>query len=139
MDACLVSEAVAASVRPGEHGTTFGGAPLACAAIEVTLDIIEEEDLMEKARRVGEVLEESLIALPGVESVRGRGAWIGVVLDRPAKSIRELLIEDGYLVGTAGDPRVLRLAPPAAMPLWVCRHLGAALYQALSGPASAVA
>lgn len=137
--ACLVTTAVAETVSPGEHGTTFGGAPLACAAVEATLDIIEDEQLMDQATGVGEALRETLTSLPGVVSVRGQGAWIGVVLDRSAKPIQQALMEAGYLVGTAGDPHVLRLAPPAAMPLWVCRHLGAAIDQALSGAVSAVA
>ena len=129
--ACLVSEAVAQTVKPGEHGTTFGGAPMACAAVEATLDIIVDEGLIEKARVVGETLAGALGQLPGVVEVRGSGAWIGVVLDRPAGAVKDALLARGFLVGTASDPHVLRLAPPAVMPPWVCCELAETLGEVL--------
>lgn len=137
--ACLVTRELAASVRPGEHGTTFGGAPLACAAVEATLDIIEDEGLLEKARGVGDALKQALEGLDGVVEVRGGGAWIGVLLDRPAGPVKDGLLAEGYLAGTASDPNVLRLAPPAVMPPWVCEQLGQALGRVLAGAAVAVA
>jgi acetylornithine/N-succinyldiaminopimelate aminotransferase len=118
--ACLMTRAVADTVRPGEHGTTFGGAPLACAAVEATLAILEEEDLMAKARAIGAVLRDALRDQPGIEEVRGGGAWIGIALDRPAGPVKDALLQEGFLAGTATDPTVLRVAPPAVMPLWVC-------------------
>jgi len=129
--ACLMTEAVARTARPGEHGTTFGGAPMACAAVEATLQIIEEEGMLERARKVGETLGRALGQLPGVVELRGSGAWIGVVLDRPAAPVKEQLLERGYLVGTASDPQVLRLAPPAVVPLWACCELAETLGEIL--------
>jgi acetylornithine/succinyldiaminopimelate/putrescine aminotransferase len=137
--ACLLDRAVAATVRPGEHGTTFGGAPLACAAVEVTLDIIEEEGLLARARAVGEALKVALGAVDGVTAVRGAGAWIGVVLDRPAGPVRDALLDRGWLTGTASDPLVLRLAPAATMPLWACQHLADALAEVLTGHSTVAA
>lgn len=128
--ALLLTEAMAATVKPSEHGTTFGGAPMACAAVEATLDIIVQEGLMEKATKLGEAML-SKLQIPGVVETRGAGAWIGVVLDRPAKPVAAFLIEKGFLVGTSSDPRVLRLAPPAVMPLYVVDQLAEALGQAL--------
>lgn len=131
--ACLMTEAVAQTVRPGEHGTTFGGAPLACAAVEATLDILADEGLLERATQVGDTLIEALTGLAGVVAVRGSGAWIGVQLDRPAAPVKQALLQQGFLVGTASDPHVLRLSPPAVVPLWACKTLADALGQALSG------
>lgn len=131
--ALLLTEAMAATVKPSEHGTTFGGAPLACAAVEATLDIIVQEGLIAKATALGDAMIAKL-AMPGVVEVRGGGAWIGVVLDRPAKPIAATLLERGFIVGTSSDARVLRLAPPAVMPLYVVDQLADALRDALAAP-----
>lgn len=131
--ALLLTEALRATVKPGEHGTTFGGAPLACAAVEATLTIVEEEDLLAKARALGERMKEEL-RVPGVREVRGAGAWAGVVLDRPAKPVAARLLELGFLVGTSSDPHVVRLAPPAVLPPHVVGELGRALARALETP-----
>lgn len=130
VSALLLNEALRATVKPGEHGTTFGGGPLACAAIEVTLSIIEEEGLLEKARVLGERMKTEL-SVPGVREVRGAGAWMGVVLDRPARPVADRLRELGFLVGTSSNPQVLRLAPPAVLPESAVAELGTALASAL--------
>jgi len=128
--ALLLTDAMRATVKPGEHGTTFGGAPLACAAVEVTLSILEEEGLLAKARALGEQMKAELRA-PGVREVRGAGAWIGLVLDRPAKPVAARLLELGFLVGTSSDPHAMRLAPPAVMPGHAVTELARALETAL--------
>ncbi|TVQ90747.1 MAG: aspartate aminotransferase family protein [Deltaproteobacteria bacterium] len=137
--ACLMRRAIAQTVAPGEHGTTFGGAPLACAAIEVTLDILTEEGMLERACEVGETLRQALGGIDGVVGLRGKGAWIGVELDRPAGPVHRALFERGWLVGTSSDPCVLRLAPPAVMPLWACHHLADALAEVLASARHAAA
>jgi acetylornithine/N-succinyldiaminopimelate aminotransferase len=124
--ALLLTKKMVETVRPGEHGTTFGGAPLACAAVEITLDILVQEGMLAKANALGAAMKQKL-AIPGVTTVRGDGAWIGVVLDRPAKPIAAMLLEKGFIVGTSSDPNVLRLAPPAVMPLYVVDQLAEAL------------
>jgi acetylornithine/N-succinyldiaminopimelate aminotransferase len=126
-----MTEKLAETVKPSEHGTTFGGAPMACAAVEATLDIIVSEGLMDKAKALGEAMMKQLV-MPGVLQVRGGGAWCGVVLDRPAKPVAAGLLERGYIVGTASDPHVLRLAPPAVMPLYVVDQLAEALKAVLA-------
>jgi acetylornithine/N-succinyldiaminopimelate aminotransferase len=128
--AVLMTQEAADSIAPGEHGTTFGGGPMACAAVEATLQIIEEDSLLEKARVLGARMKERL-NLPFVKAMRGDGAWIGLVLDRPAKPIARALVEQGFLVGTAIDPKVLRLSPPAVMPLYAVELLGRALEELL--------
>jgi acetylornithine/succinyldiaminopimelate/putrescine aminotransferase len=137
--ACLLTRAMAATVKPGEHGTTFGGAPLACAAAEATLDIIQDEGLLEKASEIGHTLRDALAGVPGIVATRGAGAWIGVVLDRPTGPVSKALLSRGFLVGTSSDPKVMRLAPPAVMPLWACRHLAENLAEILSSDKTAAA
>lgn len=131
--AVLMTEALKQTVKPGEHGTTFGGAPMACAAVEATLAIIEEEDLLARARHLGALMKATL-KVPGVKEVRGSGAWVGVVLDRPAKGVAAKLLERGFFVGTSTDPNVLRLAPPAVTPDYAVHQLGIALADALATP-----
>ncbi|MFT6157560.1 MAG: acetylornithine aminotransferase/acetylornithine/N-succinyldiaminopimelate aminotransferase [Myxococcota bacterium] len=128
----LMTEAVAKTVSPGEHGTTYGGGPLACAAVQATLEVLESEGLMAKATTLGEVMRSTLITLDGVTAVRGAGAWIGCVLDRPVRPVVDALREQGFLVGTAGDPHVLRLAPPAVMPEYAVHLLVDAMRGVLS-------
>jgi len=113
--AVLMSSAVADTIGPGEHGTTFGGAPLACAAVEATLAVIASEDLLATATALGEKMHAAL-QMHGVVEVRGTGVWVAVVLDRPAKPVASARLEAGFLVGTSTEPRVLRLSPPAVLP-----------------------
>jgi acetylornithine/N-succinyldiaminopimelate aminotransferase len=115
MGAVLVSEEIAAGVKPEDYGTTFGGGPLACAAAEATVRVIEEEDLLGNVRRGSQRLREGLAHLPGVEEVRGEGFLLGVVLDRPGRPVREALLERGVLVGGSDVPHVLRLLPPLVL------------------------
>jgi acetylornithine/succinyldiaminopimelate/putrescine aminotransferase len=115
MGAVLVSEEIAAGVKPEDYGTTFGGGPLACAAAEATVRVIEEEDLLGNVRRGSQRLREGLAHLPGVEEVRGEGFLLGVVLDRPGRPVREALLQRGVLVGGSDVPNVLRLLPPLVL------------------------
>ncbi|MCA9569309.1 MAG: aspartate aminotransferase family protein [Myxococcales bacterium] len=131
--ACLMTDAVAATARPGEHGTTFGGGPLAAAAVEATLAIVEDEDLLARGNALGQEMAAVLGRIPGVLEVRGSGPWLGVVLDRPAKIVAAGLRDQGFLVGTSSDPYVLRLAPPAVTPVFAVRLLGEALSDVLGG------
>lgn len=129
--ALLLTEAAAATVKPGEHGTTFGGGPLACAAVRATLEIVQEEGLLERATTLFDTMRTAL-SVPGVVEVRGGGAWAGIVLDRPALPVKNALLEAGFLVGTASDPYVLRLAPPAATPRHAVIELASALAHAIA-------
>lgn len=113
--AVLMSRAMADTVKPGDQGTTFGGGPLAAAAVEATLDILQGEGLLDKAVQLERWMKEEL-QVPGVKEIRGAGAWIAVVLDRPAKPVAGALMAAGFLVGTATEPNTLRLSPPAILP-----------------------
>lgn len=132
--ALLLTDAMAKTVKPSEHGTTFGGAPMACAAVEATLEIIVSDGLLDKARALGDKMKEAL-KMPGVIDLRGGGVWVGVQLDRPAKPVAAALLDKGFLVGTSSDPTVLRLCPPAVMPAYVVDQLAEALRGILGGAA----
>ena len=130
--AVLLSDAMAQTVSAGEHGTTFGGAPLACAAVNATLEIIEREHLMEKAQSLGDTVHDALGRVNGVLEVRGSGAWIGVRLSCPAKVVIQALLAKGFMVGGSSDPYVLRLSPPAVMPKSAVPLLAQAMREVLS-------
>ena len=115
MGAVLVSEEIAGTVKPEEYGTTFGGGPLACAAAEATVRVIEEEGLLENVRAGSSHLREGLSRLGGVREVRGEGFLLGIAFDRPARPVREALLARGFLVGGSDLPDVLRLLPPLVL------------------------
>jgi acetylornithine aminotransferase len=102
----------AALFQPGQHGTTFGGNPVACAAALAVLRTIAADGLLDHVKRVGERLRRGLAELPGVKDVRGAGLLLGVVLDEPvAAEVVQALLDAGFLVNAA-QPDVIRLAPP---------------------------
>lgn len=111
--ATLMTEAVAASMPKGGHGTTFGGNPLAAAAGLAVLDELVERDLMAAARSLGERLQAGLrnIAAPVVSEVRGRGLMIGVQLNVKAAPVIAALREAGVITVAAGGETVRYLPP----------------------------
>jgi acetylornithine aminotransferase len=109
--ALLVRTGVADALGPGDHGATFGGNPVACAAACAVVESIDDALLANVLER-GEQLVAGLSCLPGVEHVRGRGLMIAAVLDRDVPPVVDACREAGLLVLTAGAPPVLRLLPP---------------------------
>jgi acetylornithine/succinyldiaminopimelate/putrescine aminotransferase len=110
--ACWARSEVAAAFGPGDHGSTFGGQPLALAAARATLDTMEAEDVCARARRAGAILTDGLAALPGVVSVRGAGLLLAAQLDAPvAKEVAARALELGLLVNPV-RPDAVRVAPP---------------------------
>ena len=101
--------------QPGNHASTFGGTPLACAAALATLETIEKEDLLGNAVRMGVRFMDGLKALAPkhacIQSVRGVGLMVGLVLNVPAKPVEAKLRENGLLCIATGD-HVLRFVPP---------------------------
>lgn len=98
--------------EPGDHGTTFGGGPLACAAAEAVFDILEGERLVQNAAETGEYFKLRLSGVRGVGEVRGLGLMLGISLPAGgAPAVRGKLFERGYLVGAVGD-KIIRLLPP---------------------------
>jgi acetylornithine aminotransferase len=106
----LVADEAAGGFIPGDHGSTFGGNPVACAAACAVVDAIDA-DLLENVRVQGAALEEGLASLPGVLEVRGRGLLLGARVDLPGAEAVDACRQRGLLVLTAGDD-VVRLAPP---------------------------
>jgi acetylornithine/N-succinyldiaminopimelate aminotransferase len=112
--ALLARGEAATAFEKGDHGTTFGGNPVVCAAALAVLDTIETEGLLERATLLGERLRMGIEALghPLVSHVRGVGLWLGIVLSEPLAPQVELAArEAGYLVNAAA-PDAVRLAPP---------------------------
>lgn len=112
VSALLVTEVLAEKVKPGDLGTTFGGGPLACASVEATLQVIQEEKLAENAQRLGDYIREKAQGIDEVVEVRGRGLLLGLRLKGKAKVIQKLLFDKQILVGSSDDPFILRLMPP---------------------------
>lgn len=101
---------------PAKHkmlGTTFGGNHLGCAAAIAVLDIIKKENLIAKSYESGAYLMQKLAEIPEIEEVRGKGLMVAIDFEFPASQISKLLREDsGILVGSASDPKTMRLLPP---------------------------
>jgi acetylornithine/N-succinyldiaminopimelate aminotransferase len=106
----LVVDEAPDGFAPGDHASTFGGNPVACAAATAVCDELTDE-LLATVTANGVMLAEGLATLPGIREVRGAGLLLGVELDRPAADVVALCAERGLLVGTAGAD-VLRLTPP---------------------------
>ena len=111
----LAKEEIASAISAGQHGTTFGGGPLACRVALEYLSIIEDENLLENVSRVGAYLQERLKSLAGkyaaVQEVRGRGLIQGLQLSIPARPIVEQALAEGVLFNSTQDT-VLRFLPP---------------------------
>jgi len=115
---CLAAGSAAGVFKPGNHGSTFGGNPLACAAALATLAIIESENLMENAVKIGDFirseLKVKLAAAGGVREVRGTGLMIGIELDYPCGTLTQQALDAGLLINVTHD-NVIRLLPPLAL------------------------
>ncbi len=109
--ACWARAEVAAAFGPGDHASTFGGQPLAMAAVRATLAVMEAEDVPGRARAAGARLAEGLAGLPGVVAVRGTGLLVAAVLeDDDAAVVVTGALDEGLLVNAVA-PGVVRLAP----------------------------
>jgi acetylornithine/N-succinyldiaminopimelate aminotransferase len=106
----LVAEEAAGAFEPGDHASTFGGNPVACAAACAVCDAVDDE-LLARVQDLGAELRAGLAHIDAVQDVRGQGLLIGAELDRPAAPVVADCLEHGLLVTSAGE-RVLRLTPP---------------------------
>ena len=124
LGAVLAGPALDGTVKPGHHGTTFGGNPLACRLGLAVLEEIERQKLLFRIQKLGRWLKRELLQLkkrcPAIIDVRGAGLMWGIELDQDASPIAWSLLERGFVVGTARE-RVIRLLPPYVVPqkaLW---------------------
>jgi acetylornithine/N-succinyldiaminopimelate aminotransferase len=129
--ALVTTAAIAAQLKIGDLGSTFGGGPVPCAAALATIAVIERDDLVGNALAVGGRLREGALAL-GVPAVQGRGLLLGLRLGRPAAPAQQALFARRILVGTASDPEVIRLMPPLSFSMEEAELLLTALEEILS-------
>jgi len=113
VSAVLASKEVLGVFKPGDHGSTFGGNPLACAIARTALRVLVDEKLVERSRTLGEYFLERLQAIRSwdLKEVRGKGLWIGIEMLSAARPYCEALKEEGLLCKETHD-RVIRIAPP---------------------------
>ncbi|MGZ4816366.1 MAG: ornithine--oxo-acid transaminase [Terriglobales bacterium] len=113
VSAVLASKEVLGVFKPGDHGSTFGGNPLACAVARSALRVLVEEKLVERSAELGAYFLSQLQTMrsPDLKEIRGKGLWIGIELLSPARPYCEALKEVGILCKETHD-RVIRIAPP---------------------------
>ncbi|MDD4977602.1 MAG: acetylornithine transaminase [Gallionella sp.] len=116
--ACLTAGKAAGVFGPGNHGSTFGGNPLACTAGLTTLNVIEQEGLLAHADTLGKYFHDAfssqLSGVSGVVEIRGQGLMIGIELSKPCGELVKLALEQGLLINVTADS-VIRLLPPLIM------------------------
>lgn len=126
--ALLVTDPVAGHVKLGDLGCTFGGGPLADAAIAATLDALSDGNLMSKTDELEQMVRAKCIVGP-VKAVRGYGLLLGLECSADAKAVQKFLFEKRILVGTSHDPRIVRLLPPLVLEKKHVQELADALAQ----------
>ena len=116
--ACLAAGQATGTFKPGNHGSTFGGNPLACVAGMTTLSIVEQDQLLAHAEQLGQFIRRGLTAelqgVTGFQALHGMGLMIGVELDRPCGELVKLALARGLLINVTADS-VIRLLPPLVM------------------------
>lgn len=116
--ACLASKRAANLLGPGNHGTTFGGNPLACSAALAVIRTLEKQELTTRAETLGAALlanfADALTDVAGVEEIRGQGLLIGIELDRPCAELVTRALDKGLLINVTAES-VVRLLPPLVM------------------------
>jgi acetylornithine/N-succinyldiaminopimelate aminotransferase len=112
--ACLAAGKAAGIFGPGNHGSTFGGNPLACTAALTTLDIMEQDQLLANARTIGEFimggLQQHLSGVSGITGIRGQGLMIGIELNKPCGALVQQALDKGLLINVTAE-NVVRLLP----------------------------
>jgi acetylornithine aminotransferase/acetylornithine/N-succinyldiaminopimelate aminotransferase len=113
--ACLVNEQVAIQIKENDLGTTFGGGMIAMAAVNATLEAIENDGMLENVRTVEAHLRKHLKEIEQVVTVRGKGFLLGLEFSDKAKPVHEALLERKIITGTSSEANVLRLLPPLCL------------------------
>ncbi len=124
--AVLSRSDIAERFGPGDLGTTFGGGPLAAAAINAVIDAIEDEGLLANVREREAQIRDRCLVGPVVR-IQGKGLLLGLVCDRPATEVRNALLEQDILTGTSADPNVVRILAPLVITGEHVDHLARAL------------
>ena len=124
--ALLMSQEIAAGLKPGSLGTTFGGGPLACAAMKTVIEVITRDGLCGRVRDVSDAIRATCAVGP-VHGFQGKGFLLGLRTRPRAAAVRDALLARDILTGTSADPHVLRLLPPLILTTDHVRRLAAAL------------
>lgn len=124
--AILCTEDIATHFGPGDLGSTFGGGPVAAAAINAVIDTIASENLLRNVRDREAQIREQCMTGP-VQKIQGMGLLLGLVCDRPAVEVRNALLEHDILTGTSADPNILRILAPLILESTHVDHLAHAL------------
>jgi acetylornithine/succinyldiaminopimelate/putrescine aminotransferase len=114
MGAVILNEKIASAIKAGQHGTTFGGGPLACRASLEYFSIIENDKFLQRVRTVGAYFKkrlEELKDLPVVKEVRGEGLMLAVDLTISGKEIVKQMLQEGFIINCTHET-VLRMLPP---------------------------
>lgn len=109
--AVLTDEHLASRMQPGDLGSTFGGGPVAAAAMIAVIDTIQSESLLANVREREAEIRQHCVVGP-VTGIQGMGLLLGLICDRPARDVQSALLEHDILTGTSADSSVLRLLPP---------------------------
>jgi acetylornithine aminotransferase len=112
--ACVVGGRAKGVFKPGNHGSTFGGNPLAMTAVVTTIDTIKEEGLLANASRVGELIRAGFPKMDGITEVRGMGLMIGVETAQPCGELVRQALDAGLVINVTAD-NVIRMLPPLVM------------------------
>ena len=126
MGAVLMTPEIAAGIALGAMGSTFGGGPVACAALLAVLETLEREGVVRHAGELGARMRSSLRVGP-VTEVLGQGCLIGLRVRGAAKAVQSALLKEGFVVGTSAAPDVVRLLPPLNLPFEAIDDLRTAL------------
>jgi acetylornithine/succinyldiaminopimelate/putrescine aminotransferase len=131
--AVLMPRAIAAGLKAGALGTTFGGGPVACAAIATVIDVINRDNLLANVREVSAAIRATCCVGP-VESIQGLGFLLGLKVRPKAAAVRDALLARDILVGTSSDPHILRLLPPLILSTDHVKRLSSALEELRDAP-----
>ena len=112
--AILTTAEVSGRINKGDLGSTFGGGPIAAAAIVAVIDAIRTEDLLDNVRRCEAAIRAQCVTGP-VTGIQGMGLLLGLVCDRPAAEVQKALLDHDILTGTSVDRHILRLLPPLVL------------------------
>jgi acetylornithine/succinyldiaminopimelate/putrescine aminotransferase len=131
--AVLMPHVIAKDLKAGALGTTFGGGPVACAAIKTVIDVIGRDNLLANVREVSAAIRATCRVGP-VESIQGRGFLLGLKTKPKAAVVRDALLARDILVGTSADPHMLRLLPPLILSTENVQRLAKGLEELTDAP-----
>jgi acetylornithine/succinyldiaminopimelate/putrescine aminotransferase len=129
----LLPHAIAKDLKAGALGTTFGGGPVACAAIKTVIEVISRDNLVANVRDVSAAIRATCRVGP-VESIQGRGFLLGLKTRPKAAAVRDALLARDILVGNSADPHMLRLLPPLILSTEHVQRLANALEELTDAP-----